>query len=87
MGINYETAGSYLESTINNSIETSAEELATATAKRDAEKITKNTFTAANTHGDDSIIACDLLSHSYSQKSRRIQLERDFVLSKRNIKM
>ena len=62
MGVNYETADSYLQSIINRSIETAAEELATATAKRDAEKITKYTSTAANTHGDEAIIARDLVA-------------------------
>lgn len=62
MGINYETTESYLESIINRSIETAAEELATATAKRDAEKITKFTSTAANTHGDSAIVARDLVA-------------------------
>lgn len=62
MGINYETAESYLESIINSSIETAAEELATATAKRDAEKITKYTTTAANRGNDETLIARDLVA-------------------------
>jgi len=39
MGTNYETAESYLESIINSSIETAANELATDIARRDAEPV------------------------------------------------
>jgi hypothetical protein len=62
MGTNYETAESYLESIINGSIETAAGQLATEIAKRDAEKITKFTSTAANRSGDPTIVARDLVA-------------------------
>lgn len=62
MGTNYETAESYLESIINSSIESSATLLATEIAKKDAEKITNFTSTAANRHGDDTIVARDLVA-------------------------
>lgn len=62
MGTNYETAESYLESIINASIETAANDLATEIAKKDAEKITKFTSTAANRKGDDTIVARDLVA-------------------------
>lgn len=62
MGTNYETAESYLESIINQSIETAANELATEIAKRDAEKITKFTSTAANRSNDNAIVARDLVA-------------------------
>jgi len=60
MGTNYETAESYLESIINSSIETAANELATDIARRDAEKITNFTSTAANRKGDNAIVARDV---------------------------
>jgi hypothetical protein len=62
MGANYETAESYLESIINGSIHTAAAMLATEIAKRDAEKITKFTTTAANRQGDDTLVARDLVA-------------------------
>lgn len=62
MGANYETAESYLESIINSSIENAANHLATEIAKRDAEKITNFTSTAANRRGDDAIVARDLVA-------------------------
>ncbi|OHT01988.1 hypothetical protein TRFO_31003 [Tritrichomonas foetus] len=62
MGTNYETAESYLESIINSSIENAATVLATEIAKKDAEKITKFTSTAANSRGDETIVARDLVA-------------------------
>lgn len=62
MRVNYETAESYLESIINGSIETAANDLATEIARRDAEKITKFTSTAASRGGDDTIVARDLVA-------------------------
>ena len=62
MGANYETAESYLESIINQSIESAACDLAAEIAKRDAEKITQFTSTAANRRGDDTIVARDLVA-------------------------
>jgi hypothetical protein len=62
MGTNYETAESYLEEIVNCSIDTAADELATEIAKRDAEKITHFTSTAANRGGDDTIVARDLVA-------------------------
>jgi len=62
MGVNYESAESYLESVINRSIENAAEELATATAKRDAEKITKYTTISSMNSGDDATVARDLVA-------------------------
>jgi hypothetical protein len=62
MGTNYETAESYLESIINGSIETAANDLATDIARRNADKITTFTSTAANRSGDDTIVARDLVA-------------------------
>jgi hypothetical protein len=62
MGTNYETAESYLEEIVNESIHTAAHQLATDIAKRDAEKISHFTSTAANRSGDDTIVARDLVA-------------------------
>lgn len=62
MGVNFETTETYLESIINQSIETAADQLATETAMRDAEMITNFTSTAANRGNDETIIARDLIA-------------------------
>ncbi|KAH0791917.1 protein MAATS1-like [Histomonas meleagridis] len=62
MGVNYETADSYLESIINESINVTANDIAKNIAMKDAEKITNFTATAANSGNDQAIVARDLVA-------------------------
>lgn len=62
MGVNFETVESYLESIINQSIESAADQLANETAMRDAEKITNFTSTVGSRGNDPAIVARDLVA-------------------------
>jgi hypothetical protein len=86
MGTNYETAESYLESIINSSIQTAASDLATAIARRDAEKITKFTSTAAIRNGDDTIVARDLVAAFLFPEIEKETLRKRLAIEQRRIR-
>jgi hypothetical protein len=86
MGTNYETAESYLESIVNTSIETAACDLATEIARRDAEKITKFTSTAASRRGDDTIVARDLVAAFLLPEIEKETLRKRLAIEQRRIR-